>query len=494
MLGVLICLPLAAQRKYEMRAAWIATVTGIDWPPSTTDVRAQKQSMLDILDSLKALNFNTIFFQVRPTSDAFYQSDLEPWSRYLTGEQGVAPEPFYDPLAFVVREAHRRCIEVHVWLNPYRATLKGSLSQLDSSHVYFRHPEWFVKYGEQLLFNPALPEVRSYLNRVVADVVSRYDIDAVHFDDYFYPYRYRNQEFPDEDDFRANPRGFTDKGDWRRDNVNQVIAQLQHTIKGIKPWVGFGISPFGVWRNASRDARGSETSAISNYDNLYADILLWLERGYIDYVVPQLYWEIGHKNADFATLATWWSKHTFGRNYYVGLYASNLGNAAAKTAWREGNEVMRQLRHLEQVTQQGAAFYSAVAIMQNRQGLRDSLHLYYPHPALVPPCGDVSGDRPAQVGRVRIVREHRQFWLEWDSPCDTAGCAARNYVVYAFPGNELGDFSDSRNILAVTADNCLNLSAYNDILHGSYRFAVTAVNRYNCESTPAVVQRKLKLK
>lgn len=477
-----------------MRAAWIATVVGIDWPPSTTDVRAQKQGMVDMLDSLKALNFNAVFFQVRPTADAFYQSDLEPWSRYLTGRQGVAPDPFYDPLAFVVREAHRRCIEVHVWLNPYRATLNGSLAQLDSSHVYFRHPEWFVKYGEQLLFNPALPEVRDYLNRVVADIVSRYDIDAVHFDDYFYPYRYKNQDFPDEADFRANPRGFADKGDWRRDNVNQIIAQLQRTIKSVKPWVEFGISPFGVWRNASRDERGSQTRAMSNYDDLYADILLWLERGDIDYVVPQLYWEIGHRNADFATLSEWWSGHTFGRNYYVGLYASNLGNALAKPAWRDGNEVMRQLRHLERVPQQGAAFYSAVAIMQNRQGLRDSLRLHYPHPALVPVCGGALGGQPAQVGRVRIVREHRQNWLEWDAPRDTAGCAASGYVVYAFPGRELGDFSDPRNILAVTADNCLNLSDYADTLRGGYRFAVTAINRYKCEGEPAVVQRKLKLK
>ncbi len=491
---LLLTVPLLAQRKREMRAAWIATVVGIDWPPSTTDVRAQKQSMVALLDSLQALNFNAVFFQVRPTADAFYQSDLEPWSRYLTGCQGVAPEPLYDPLAFVVREAHRRCIEVHAWLNPYRATLNGSLSQLDSTHIYFRHPEWFVKYGEQLLFNPALPEVRDYLNRVVADIVTRYDIDAVHFDDYFYPYRYKNQEFPDDADFRANPRGFADKADWRRDNVNLIIAQLQHTIKSIKPWVEFGISPFGVWRNASRDERGSQTRAMSNYDDLYADILLWLERGDIDYVVPQLYWEIGHKNADFATLAAWWSNHTFGRNYYVGLYASNLGNASAKPAWRNGNEVMRQLHHLENVPQQGAAFYSAVAIVQNRQGLRDSLHRYYQYPALVPMCDSLSSGPSAQVGRVRIVRQHRQHWLEWDTPRDTAGCAARSYVVYAFAGRELGDFSDPRNILAITADNCLNLSDYTDTLRGGYRFAVTAINRYKCESEPAVVQRKLKVK
>ena len=179
---ILVCLvvliPAAAQRKREMRAAWIATVVGIDWPPSVDDVTAQRQRMIEILDSLKALNFNAVVFQARPTADAFYQSDIEPWSRYLTGRQGVPPEPFYDPLAFVVREAHRRCMEVHVWLNPYRAILKGGLSQLDSTHIYFQHPEWFVTYGEQLLFNPALPETREYLNRVVADIVTSLPIST----------------------------------------------------------------------------------------------------------------------------------------------------------------------------------------------------------------------------------------------------------------------------------------------------------------------------
>lgn len=490
---ILVCLvvliPAAAQRKREMRAAWIATVVGIDWPPSVDDVTAQRQRMIEILDSLKALNFNAVVFQARPTADAFYQSDIEPWSRYLTGRQGVPPEPFYDPLAFVVREAHRRCMEVHVWLNPYRAILKGGLSQLDSTHIYFQHPEWFVTYGEQLLFNPALPETREYLNRVVADIVTRYDIDAVHFDDYFYPYRYKGQEFPDDKEFRANPRGFVDKGDWRRDNVNLVIAQLQHTIKSIKPWVEFGISPFGVWRNASKDERGSQTRAMSNYDDLYADILLWLERGDIDYVVPQLYWEIGHSSADFATLVDWWSRHACNRNYYVGLYASNLGNATAKPVWRTGNEVMRQLRYMEQVPQQGAMFYSTVALMQNRQGICDSLRRYYRYPALVPQQTGVNGSESMPVKRLRIVRAQRCYHLEWDAAHESDGCAPAYYVVYAFPGNDLGDFDDPRHILTITADNCVNLTDYADKLRGHYKFAVTVVNRYGQESAPAMVQK-----
>ena len=235
LITIVMVLSLQAQPKHQLRAAWIATVGRIDWPSSVSNVTVQRQELITILDSLAALKFNTVIFQVRPTSDAFYQSDIEPWSRFLTGKQGVSPEPFYDPLEFLIREAHRRCIDVHVWLNPYRVLNSDDISHLNSSHLFFKNPELFVKYGDKYYFNPALDETRAHLNRVVADIVRRYDIDAVHFDDYFYPYRVNGLEFPDEASFRANNRGFSDKTDWRRDNVNLVIHQLQKTIKSIYP-------------------------------------------------------------------------------------------------------------------------------------------------------------------------------------------------------------------------------------------------------------------
>lgn len=484
-LCVVFAVPTFAQRKREMRAAWIATVLGIDWPQTTADATLQRQRMIEILDSLKALNFNAVIFQARPTADAFYQSDLEPWSQYLTGKQGVDPSPNYDPLSFLIREAHRRCIEVHVWLNPYRAILKGGLQQLDSAHVYFQHPEWFVSYGEMLLFNPALQAVRDYLNQVVADIVTRYDIDAVHFDDYFYPYRYKNQDFPDSKDFADNPRGFSDKNDWRRDNVNLVIAQLQQTIKSIKPWVEFGISPFGVWRNESQDRRGSKTKASTNYDDLYADILLWLERGYIDYVTPQLYWEIGHKAADFGELVGWWSRNSFGKNYYVGLYASNLGNATAKPAWRHGNELVRQLKMMDSVPQQGAMFYSTVALMQNRLGICDSLQNRYQFPALVPTNAALHGEPSPAVKNVRLSADGRQ--LEWQRSTEKGGCEVAFYVVYAFAHDTEIDFGNPKNILTLTTDNCIDLSAF-ATTPSTHRFAVTAINRFKHESLPAFAE------
>ena len=229
---------LSAQNKHEMRAAWVATVANIDWPKrGCFDTDSQKMQMIEILDSLKALNFNAIVFQIRPTADALYQSDLEPWSLFLTGKQGVAPAPFYDPLAFTIAEAHRRQIEVHVWLNPYRVLNVDNLSLLSENHLYNKKPELFVKYGKQYYFNPGLDKTRKFLNKVVADVVTRYDVDAIHFDDYFYPYRVVGEEFPDDQTFEQYPRGFKNKDDWRRNNVNLIIQELNKTIKKIKNFI-----------------------------------------------------------------------------------------------------------------------------------------------------------------------------------------------------------------------------------------------------------------
>ncbi len=281
--------------KRQMRAAWIATVHNIDFPSdSTLTVEAQKKELIALLDNFKQCNLNAVIFQARPTSDALYFSNVESWSQFLTGKTGRAPEPFYDPLRFLIHEAHKRCMEVHVWLNPYRVLNNDDISQIDPNHLFFKKPELFLKYGGKYYFNPAHEETREYLNRVVKDIVGRYDIQAIHFDDYFYPYTVANEKFPDEKDFAANPRGFEKIEDWRRDNVTTVIKELKATIKSTKPWVEFGISPFGVWRNKAQDKRGSDTKAgQTNYDHLYADILKWIEDEDIDYVMPQLYWHIG---------------------------------------------------------------------------------------------------------------------------------------------------------------------------------------------------------
>lgn len=372
----------------EMRGVWIATVANIDWPSKAAlgDAERQQAEMLMMLDSLEALHFNMIVFQVRPTADALYRSSLEPVSKWLVGKQNAmwtGAEMPYDPLAFTCEEAHKRGIEVHVWLNPYRVTGGGmTKADLAPEHIFFRHPEWFVRYGKQWYFNPGLTEVRLWLNAVVADIVERYDVDAIHFDDYFYPYRVAGEEFPDAETFRAFPRGFTNIDDWRRNNTNMIIAELHETIKSRKPWVEFGISPFGVWRNESSDPiRGSRTQAgVENYDDLYADILLWLEMGWIDYVAPQLYWEIGKQVADYEVLVDWWSKHLYGRKLYIGMAPyriqtnpSKAGKGSAK-AWSVPNEICRQIRlNRTNPKVSGSIMYPIHSVLENPLGLMDSL-------------------------------------------------------------------------------------------------------------------------
>ncbi len=475
---------LAQSPKREMRAAWIATVANIDWPSQEAigHTELQKKELIDILDLLQELHFNAVVFQVRPTADALYESDLEPWSNWLTGAQGQDNDTHYDPLAFLTEEAHRRCIDVHVWLNPYRVTHGFGVKDLADMHIYHQHPEWFVEYGKKYYFDPALPQTRDWLNTVVADIVTRYDIDAIHFDDYFYPYRVKNEEFPDTASFRQYSRGFTNKADWRRDNVNLVIEQLQHTIKGIKPWVEFGISPFGVWRNASSDPeRGSQTQAgVQNYDDLYADILLWLERGWIDYVVPQLYWEIGKKAADYEVLARWWKDNCYGKNLYIGHYASQLGNKKAAEAWHRSNEVCRQIalnRTMPEID--GSVFYSMQALQHNRQGMIDSLqNNYYRHFALPP----INRNLRDEISLSPTNLQRNDSVLSWDSVRAEGGKEAIYYVVYAFPTEGSVDFNNAAYIKDITTECHSRIDPSVEAI-----YCVTAINRYKQESLPCIL-------
>ncbi|MBN1820405.1 MAG: family 10 glycosylhydrolase, partial [Prolixibacteraceae bacterium] len=306
--------------KYEFRGVWVATVENIDWPSKPgLPVTEQKQELMDILNMHQQNGMNAIILQVRPCSDAFYPSDLEPWSKYLTGYPGKAPEPFYDPLQFWIDECHKRGMEFHAWLNPYRVA-QNYKEPLAGNHIAFKHPEWILKYGTKLYFDPGLPETRDFLTKVVTDIVKRYDVDAIHFDDYFYPYPLQ-EEFPDTTSFRKYPRAWPDKykADWRRENVDILIKQLSKAIKKTKPWVKFGISPFGVWRNSYVDPNGSITRAgATNFDDLYANVIKWQKKGWIDYLLPQLYWQIGHPTVDFKHLAEWWKDHTYGRAMYIG--------------------------------------------------------------------------------------------------------------------------------------------------------------------------------
>ena len=369
---------------FEFRGVWIATVVNIDWPSKRgLSNEAQKEEFIALLDMHQKNGMNAIIMQVRPSGDALYPSVLEPWSEYLMGKQGLPPSPFYDPLHFMIEETHNRGMEFHAWINPYRAVFDINKSSIAPSHLTKIHPEWFLTYGDKKYFNPALPEVWKHTNRVVKDIISRYDIDAIHMDDYFYPYKIPGKEFPDEAAYIKNKRGLL-KEDWRRSNCDTIIKQIATTIQQTRPGVQFGISPFGVWRNKSKDPKGSNTKAgVTNYDDLYADIMLWLEKGWIDYITPQLYWEHGHPLADYDELVNWWDKNTYNRNLYIG---HGIYRAGSNTAWKDRNEIPHQIKQLRNLKNtRGSAYFSSASFKTNANNWNDTLQgNYYRKPALQP--------------------------------------------------------------------------------------------------------------
>ncbi|MCQ2342999.1 MAG: family 10 glycosylhydrolase [Paludibacteraceae bacterium] len=357
----------------RFQGAWIASVANIDWPTAAAvgNDSLQRQQMIFLLDSLHSIGINAIIFQVRPTSDALYCSELEPWSHWLTGCQGSSAH--YDPLEFVVKQAHLRNMEVHAWLNPYRVNLAATdISTLTHNHPLRLHPDWFWKYGKQWYFNPALPQTRDWICMVVQDIVARYDIDAIHMDDYFYPYPIAGQTLPDAADFQRDSRGFTDIKDWRRDNVNLTVKAIASTIRATKPSVQFGISPFGVYK----DGKG-----LTNYHDLYADVIYWIEQGWVDYIVPQLYWHIGNASADYAVLAQWWATAVQKAapadhpcQLYIGLSPYRLGGKNEADAWKNGNEIARQLRMNRTISGiDGECFYSTRPLLRNPLHVCDSI-------------------------------------------------------------------------------------------------------------------------
>ncbi len=368
----------------EFRGVWVATVDNIDWPDAPTiNSDVQKAAFIKLADMHKRNGMNTLIVQIRPSADAFFPSQYEPWSQWLTGVQGQPPFPYYDPLEFMIAETHRRGMQFHAWMNPYRAVFSVNKSSVAATHVTRLHPEWFITYGEKKYFDPGNKDVQRFVTAIVKDVVRRYDVDAIHFDDYFYPYRIPNKEFDDAVSFKKYA-GNMRRDDWRRSNTDSIILMLSKTIKETNNKCQFGISPFGVWRNSSMDTMGSNTKAgQTNYDDLYADILLWLRNNWIDYVTPQLYWETGHKLADFNTLADWWGTHSYGKNCYVGI---GFYRAGSNDAWRDKNQLPQQIKKIRSTAGlNGMAFFSSRSFEKNPNGWNDSLRLnYFNVPAQVP--------------------------------------------------------------------------------------------------------------
>jgi len=385
----------------EFRGVWVATVANIDWPSRKGLPSQEQQAELRAIFAKAAeLRLNAVIFQVRPMADALYASELEPWSEYLTGTLGKPPSPLYDPLQLAVREAHARGLELHAWFNPYRARHPSATSPIPENHLIKRRPDLAKRYGTHYWLNPTSQEVQDHTLRVILDVVRRYDIDGVHIDDYFYPYKEKGADgkvipFPDEDTWALYQKGggALSRDDWRRDAVNRLIERLYRDVKKAKPWVKVGISPFGIWRPGNP----AGITGFDPYAQIYADARLWLKEGWCDYLAPQLYWPIKQEKQSFPRLLAWWAgENGKARHLWPGLYTSRV--TGTQKGW-PASEIIEQIKRTRaQPGVTGHIHFSMRALMDNAGGIADALKAIYPEPALVPATPWSGLKPPAQPG------------------------------------------------------------------------------------------------
>ncbi len=481
--------------KREFRGVWIATVQNIDWPSKPkpgADSKKQKQDLIKILDEHQKTGINAIMLQIRPSTDAFYAKGREQWSRFLTGKQGVAPKPFYDPLAFAIKEAHKRGMELHAWINPYRATTSLVDSLTSPDHITRTKPEWFFTYGDKKYFNPGLPEVRTYINEVIIDIVRNYDVDGIHFDDYFYPYPGK-EKLPDSTTFKIYGDRFDNIEDWRRNNVDTLIQTLSQNIHSQKKHVKFGISPFGIWRNLAQDSLGSESNGLSGYSALYADARKWVKEGWIDYTNPQLYFPFGYKPAPYEKLLDWWAANAFGKHVYIGQGVYRA--MEDREGWRDKQQLPNQVRYLRaNPNVQGSVYFSSKSLTNNLAGFRDSLqHDFYRYPALQPTMPWIDDVAPAAPSALRdkkflFIKPFRNARLKWDAAPDTT---VFGYVIYRFDENESINLESAQNIIHISFDSKETTFHDKSAQRGkSYQYVVTAIDRLKNESGPSNYFRK----
>lgn len=408
--------------KREFRGAWIASVANLDWPSSPNrTVQQQKDELIYLLDVLSKTGINAVVFQIRPECDAFYISSIEPWSYWLTRLQGRLPSPLYDPLEFAIQEAHRRGMELHAWFNPYRAEKTVGKYTISANHVTKQHTDWIITKGTYKFLNPGLPDVRNYVTSVVMDVVSRYDVDGVHFDDYFYPYEGISNE--DAATFSTYPRGFTNIADWRRDNVNLLVKQVYDSIQAVKPYVKFGISPFGIWKNGVP----AGIIGMSAYSDIYCDAVAWLNAQTVDYITPQCYWAIGG-GQDYSKLVPWWASFENGRHLYPGqIFRDSYTN----------QELPNQVRiNRSTVGVYGNVLFRASFLSSNSLGfasfLENDFHCY---PALLPQMAwkdTISPNAPSNL-EYRLIADRGEVGFSWNLPMTASdGDSASRYVFYRF--------------------------------------------------------------
>ncbi|HEU5470031.1 MAG TPA: family 10 glycosylhydrolase [Actinophytocola sp.] len=479
--------PNPATPKRQLRAEWIASVVNIDWPSRPGLPAAEQQAeLIRWLDEAVGRRLNTVVLQVRPTADAFWPSPLEPWSEWITGVQGQ--DPGYDPLAFAVAEAHRRNLALHAWFNPYRVAMHADPTRLRPDHPARVHPEWIVPYGGKLYYNPGIPEVRRFTEDAILDAVRRYDVDAVHFDDYFYPYPVAGQQFDDEATWQRYGAGFATKADWRRDNVDLLVSELAARIAEHKPWVEFGISPFAVWRNRATDPEGSDTTAgVQTYDDLAADTRRWVREGWIDYIVPQVYWNIGFAPADYAKVVDWWARQVDGTGVrlYTGQANYKVGVSTQSPAWMIPGELSSHLtfnRSYPQVS--GDVFFSAKDVRANRLSHMDILVAeHYTRPALVPANPGPAPRRPVLLPARRGKDGVTLHWLH-----DSRSTAFAVYRLDGLRGARPCDLADASHLVATGRHADGPVQRFTDTTAAPgrhYTYVITVLDRRHNESPPS---------
>lgn len=474
----------AQNPKREFRGAWLHVIGQSQWQNKSTS--QAKAYIDDQFQKLQDAGCNAVIFQVRPTADAMYKSELEPWTAWLTGKRGKAPSPEWDPMEYAIEQAHNRGMEFHAWLNPYRVTSTPK-EILPSAHIANKEPHRFVKFNGQTFFDPAYKENRDFICEVVRDIVTRYDVDAIHIDDYFYPYPANGKKFNADDDSYKKFGNGIDRNQWRRHNVDLLIEQLYSTIKSEKPWVRFGVSPFGIWRNKSSDPRGSESSGLQNYDDLYADVLLWAKNGWVDYLAPQLYWTLDMKAAPSRHLARWWNDHSEGVDVYIGQDVQRtMSNPDPKTG--DKNELATKVKLSRELPNvKGNVWWHGYWVTDNLKGVADSLALKHQSTIAIPPAYGNRNLKPKPVTNLRLEKSGRETFLRWDAPASGKKPAETDvvkYVVYQFFPDEDINTEDSQTIIAMTPYT--RLLVEEDDIKGC-RFVVTSIDRMNRESEPCTV-------
>ena len=470
--------------KRECRGAWLHVIGQNQWQDKSTE--QAKAYIRDQFDKLAGTGCNTVIFQVRPTADAVYRSELEPWSAWLTGKRGKAPSPMWDPMEYAIGEAHKRGMEFHAWLNPYRVTSTAK-EVLPASHDSNKEPHRFFRYNGQILFDPAYQENRDFICKVIKDIVDRYDIDGIHIDDYFYPYPAPGKKIPDDASYRKFADG-QNIADWRRKNVDLLIEQLHSTIKEAKPWVRFGVSPFGIWRNKRTDPRGSESTGLQNYDDLYADVILWAKKGWVDYLAPQLYWSLDTKAAPSRHLAQWWNDNANGADIYIGWDVKRTMDSPdpGNNDRNELDTKVRLSRRLPNV--KGNVWWHGYWVTGNYKGAADSLAMKYQSTIALPPAyGDLK-KTPKSVSEVKIDKTGEEAFLSWEAPrrgSSESESDVVRYAVYEFFPGEPQDTGDPQTIVALTPFTRVRIYPEPGVT-----FAVTALDRMNRESHPIFIYYK----